>query len=81
VESADRKERNSMTSRKERSVEEAARSEERHDSRDDLKSYVRFGAMIATAMVAMYVTTYVNTFTPSHVKWSGTRVFPWLTRR
>ena len=64
-----------MTPRNERSVEEATRSEERHDSRDDLKSYVRFGAMIATAMVAMYVTTYVNTFTPSHVKWSETRVF------
>ena len=64
-----------MTPRNERSVEDTARSDERQDSRDDVKSYVRFGAMIATAMVAMYATTYVNTFALSHVKWSETRGF------
>lgn len=58
-----------------RGAEDAARSDERQDSRDDVKSYLRFGAMIATAMVAMYATTYINTFVLAHVKWSETRVF------
>ena len=31
--------------------------------------------MIATAMVVMYATTYMNTFEVSHVQWSETRLF------
>lgn len=31
--------------------------------------------MIATAMAAMFVLTYVNTFELSHVRWSETRVY------
>jgi hypothetical protein len=38
-------------------------------------SYLRFAAMIATSMVAMYVLTYVNTYELSHVRWSETRFF------
>lgn len=45
------------------------------DSGSELKSYVRFLAMIATAMVVMYATTYINTFEVSHVQWSETRLF------
>lgn len=37
--------------------------------------YLRFFAMIATAMVAMYVLTYVNTMEVAHVRWSEMRVF------
>lgn len=39
------------------------------------KAYLRFFAMIATAMVAMYVLTYVNTMEVSHVRWSEMRVY------
>jgi hypothetical protein len=39
------------------------------------RAYLRFLAMIATAMVVMYVTTYLNTYELSHVEFSETRVF------
>jgi len=39
------------------------------------KKYLRFGAMIATSMVVMYMTTYVNTYQLSHIQWSETRFF------
>lgn len=42
---------------------------------DQVKSYLRFMAMIATAMVAMFGLTYLNTYEQSHVRWSETRVF------
>jgi hypothetical protein len=38
-------------------------------------SYLRFGAMIATSMVFMFIVMYINTFELSHVRWSETRVF------
>jgi hypothetical protein len=38
-------------------------------------SYLRFGAMIATAMVFMYAVMYLNTFELDHVRWSETRLF------
>ena len=37
--------------------------------------YVRFGAMIVTAMVVMYGVTYLNTFQLDHVRWSEMRGF------
>lgn len=40
-----------------------------------LKAYVRFGAMIATAMAAMFVLTYVDTLSRDHVEWSQTRFY------
>ncbi len=38
-------------------------------------NYWRFGAMIVTAMAAMFVLMYVNTFELGHVKWSETRFY------
>lgn len=38
-------------------------------------SYLRFAAMIATSMVAMYGLMYLNTYETDHVRWSETRVF------
>lgn len=40
-----------------------------------MKSYVRFGAMIATSTVAMYVLMYLNTYAWDHVIFSETRVY------
>lgn len=38
-------------------------------------SYLRFVAMIVTAMVVMYAVSYLNTFEFDHVRWSEERVF------
>lgn len=38
-------------------------------------SYLRFGAMIATSMVFMFIVMYLNTFELGHVRWSETRFF------
>lgn len=38
-------------------------------------AYLRFGAMIATAMAAMFLLTYVNTYELAHVRWSETRFY------
>lgn len=38
-------------------------------------SYVRFGAMIATSTVVMFVLMYLNTFAWGHVRWSETRFY------
>lgn len=51
------------------------RSEGGHESGSDIGSYVRFIAMIVTAMVVMYATTYMNSFELSHLEWSETRMF------
>jgi uncharacterized protein (DUF305 family) len=43
---------------------------------DDMRGmYLRFGGMIATAMAAMYLLTYVNTYEFDHVRWSETRFY------
>jgi cytochrome c oxidase subunit IV len=39
------------------------------------KMYLRFCAMIATAVVVMFGLTYLNTYEFSHVRWSETRVY------
>lgn len=62
-----------MTPRDE--ADHAVRSEQRLESRNEVKPYLRLGGMILTAMVAMYALTYVNSFELSHVMWSETRVF------
>ena len=38
-------------------------------------NYWRFGAMIATSMVAMFVLMYLNTYAFDHVRWSETRFY------
>ena len=45
------------------------------DGRSEIRSYLRFGAMIVTAMVAMFALTYINSMDVSHVRWSETRVY------
>jgi hypothetical protein len=39
------------------------------------KGYLRFGAMIATSMVVMFMIMYLNTYQLSHVQWSETRFY------
>ena len=43
--------------------------------RNETKGYLRFGAMIATSMVVMFVIMYLNTYQLSHVQWSETRFY------
>lgn len=38
-------------------------------------SYLRFGAMVATSTVVMFILMYLNTFAWDHVRWSETRVY------
>lgn len=46
------------------------------DSDDRMKKmYWRFGAMIATSTVAMFVLMYFNTYEWNHVQWSETRFY------
>jgi hypothetical protein len=42
---------------------------------DEQRAYLRFGAMIATSMVVMFVIMYLNTYELAHVEWSETRFF------
>lgn len=41
----------------------------------EVKMYVKFVAMIATAMVVMFGITYINSYDLPHVRWSETRLF------
>jgi hypothetical protein len=41
--------------------------------------YLRFGAMILTAMVVMYALMFVSSYQWSHIRWSESRVFMVLT--
>lgn len=38
-------------------------------------SYARFGAMIATSTIVMFVLMYLNTYAWDHVRWSETRAY------
>jgi hypothetical protein len=47
-----------------------------HNGSDgDVQMYLRFGAMILTAMVIMYAVMYMATWEWSHVRWSTSRFF------
>ena len=50
-------------------------------SESDMKTkmYLRFGAMILTAMVVMYWAMFVGSWEWSHVRWSQSRVFMAVT--
>ncbi len=39
------------------------------------KRYLRFGAMIATSTIVMFLLTYTNTYAFDHVRWSEERVY------
>lgn len=43
--------------------------------KQEKKAYINFGAMIVTAMVAMFGLMYLNTYELSHVQWSETRFY------
>lgn len=62
-----------MTQHKEAPVEQ--NTSDGTPSKGDLKMYLRFGAMIVTAMAVMYAVTYLNTFELAHVRWSEQRLF------
>jgi hypothetical protein len=65
--------RGEMIQRSDSAVEQHHEAEE--ESRSELRSYLRFGAMIVTAMAVMYALTYVNTFQLAHVRWSEMRAY------
>jgi hypothetical protein len=60
-------------------VDDAPTTGAHHDAdgetASETKGYLRFGAMIATSMAAMFALTYVNSYELSHVRWSETRFF------
>lgn len=49
--------------------------ENEREGASEAGSYLNFVAMIATAMLAMYALTYLNSFEMGHVRWSETRVY------
>jgi hypothetical protein len=44
-------------------------------ARMERRKYLRFGAMIATSTVVMFLLTYTNTYAWDHVRWSEERVY------
>jgi len=71
-----------MSSEGDRSSERASREEgHAHHERSGKTSdrgagpYVRFGLMILTSSVVMYIVMYLNTYSIDHVFWSWTRFF------
>jgi hypothetical protein len=50
-------------------------SPKRSDAAMERKQYLRFGAMIATSAVVMFVLTYTNSYSWDHVRWSEERVY------
>lgn len=54
-------------------------SEHDHHKKHNRQMYLRFGAMILTAMVVMYWAMFAGTYEWSHVRWSESRLFMALT--
>ncbi len=58
---------------------ETASAEESSEGSDDpgmeRRQYLRFGAMIATSTVVMFVLTYTNSYSWDHVRWSEERLY------
>ena len=49
-----------------------------HDSnhqRGMVFTYLRFGAMIASSTIVMFILTYTNAYVPAHVRWSEERLY------
>jgi hypothetical protein len=46
-----------------------------HGDPGETRKYLRFGAMIATSTVVMFVLTYTNSYAFDHVRWSEERVY------
>lgn len=50
-------------------------STETAHAKDSSGAYWRFGAMIATAMVVMFLFMYLNSYSFEHLRWSETRFY------
>lgn len=50
-----------------------------HQSHNAKGMYLRFGAMILTAMLVMYAVMFVSAYEWIHVRWSESRMFMALT--
>ncbi len=61
--------------------DETARADEAPsaDGHPGRSMYLRFGAMIATSIVVMYLVTYLNVFDVAHIHFSEERVYMALT--
>ncbi len=64
-----------MTQQEQTSGQDGTCSGHSEGSSDEMRMYLRFGAMIITAMAVMYAVTYLNTFEFAHARWSEQRVF------
>jgi len=54
---------------------QAGDADRRDHQRMERKQYLRFGAMIATSTVVMFLLTYTNSYAWDHVRWSEERVY------
>ncbi len=57
------------------STSKGGEGDDHGDDYPKLRSYGRFGAMIAASMVVMFGIMYLNTYQASHVQWSETRFY------
>jgi len=53
----------------------AAEKDKGNDQGNQGRMYLRFGAMITTSTVVMFLLTYTNTYVFDHVRWSEERVY------
>lgn len=58
-----------------RLVKGTARTGSKRSTVPPLTNYLRFGAMILTSTVVMYLLTYTNTYVFAHARFSETRVY------
>lgn len=69
-----------MATKSSNETNQHAHGDDQHDgAKMEKKMYLRFGAMILTAMVVMYWTMFAGTWQWSHVRFSESRVFMALT--
>jgi hypothetical protein len=61
------------------SEQDATRRDRGESGSQGVGMYLRFGAMILTAMAVMYWTMFVSSWELSHVRWSQSRLFMTLT--
>jgi uncharacterized protein (DUF305 family) len=59
--------------------EQSQQAEHEQHQKHERTMYLRFGAMILTAMVVMYGLMFVSSYELSHVRWSESRMFMALT--
>ncbi|WP_328531797.1 DUF305 domain-containing protein [Nocardioides sp. NBC_00368] len=55
--------------------DENSRHGSAHGGASDRRTYLRFGAMIATSTAVMYALTYTNLFSLTHARWSEERAY------